>query len=71
MTKKTPIWPLSLLALHHILFENFWMWDNPSIILGLPANLLYHLSLCLLATLAMLFITRRAWPDHLDQDDPA
>jgi len=68
---RSRAWPLIPLGLLLILFENFWMWDNASIIFGLPANLLYHITLSVLATLVMLAITRWAWPDHLDEDDTA
>ena len=69
MSQKTKIWPLSVLLVLLILFFNIWMWDNDALILGLPINLLYHIGLCVLTTLCMLFIVRLAWPHHLDAED--
>ncbi len=69
MSRQTKIWPLSVLLVLLILFFNIWMWDNDTLILGLPINLLYHIGLCVLTTLCMLVIVRLAWPHHLDAGD--
>ncbi|MCY3872055.1 MAG: DUF3311 domain-containing protein [Gemmatimonadetes bacterium] len=69
MSQQTKIWPLSVLLVLLILFFNIWMWDNDTLILGLPINLLYHIGLCVLTTLSMLAIVRLAWPHHLDVED--
>ena len=68
MSQKTKIWPLGVLLVLLILFFNIWMWDNDTLILGLPINLLYHIGLCVLTTLSMLVIVRLAWPHHLDAE---
>ena len=69
MSQQTKIWPLGILLVLLILFFNVWMWDNDALILGLPINLLYHISLCVLTTLSMLVIVRMAWPHYLDVED--
>ncbi|MDE2700642.1 MAG: DUF3311 domain-containing protein [Gemmatimonadetes bacterium] len=69
MSRQTKIWPLSVLLVLLILFFNIWMWDNDTLILGLPINLLYHIGLCVLTTLCMLVIVRLAWPHHLDMEN--
>lgn len=69
MSRQTKIWPLSVLFVLLILFFNIWMWDNDTLILGLPINLLYHIGLCVLTTLCMLVIVRLAWPHHLDMEN--
>lgn len=69
MSRQTKIWPLSVLLVLLILFFNIWMWDNDTLILGLPINLLYHVGLCVLTTLCMLVIVRLAWPHHLDMEN--
>ncbi|MDP6039186.1 MAG: DUF3311 domain-containing protein [Candidatus Latescibacteria bacterium] len=69
MPHKTKVWPLGFLLILLLLFLNFWMWDNDALILGLPVNLLYHIGMCFLATLAMWVIVRKAWPHHLDEED--
>jgi membrane protein implicated in regulation of membrane protease activity len=47
---------------------NYWMWDDALIVLGLPANLLYHVVLCLVLSLVLTVLVRRAWPRYLDED---
>ena len=68
MPQKTKVWPLGLLLVLLILFENFWMWDNDALVLGLPINLLYHMGLCILTTLVMVVVVKWAWPHHLDEE---
>lgn len=48
----------ALFALHN----DLWWWDDPTIVLGLPIGLLYHLSFCLAATVVMAVASR-----HLDR----
>ena len=50
-----------------VLFENVWLWDNDSLILGLPVNLLYHIGFCVVVAAVMLVVVRRAWPRYLDK----
>lgn len=42
-----------------ILHQNYWMWDDASLIAGLPVNLAYHVLLCLLMPVLMLCVIRR------------
>ena len=47
---------------------NYWMWDDARIVLGLPANLLYHVILSLVLSMVLSILVRRAWPRYLDED---
>lgn len=47
-----------LLALH----QNYWMWDDTRVLLGLPVNLLFHTALCLLMPLLMYRVLRTGGP---------
>jgi hypothetical protein len=47
---------------------NYWMWDDARIVLGLPANLLYHVVLSLVLSAVLFLLVRRAWPRYLDED---
>ena len=47
---------------------NYWMWDDARILLGLPANLLYHVVLSLVLSLVFFVLVHRAWPRYLDED---
>jgi len=52
-----------------ILHQDFWLWGNGTLVLGLfPIGLFYHVLYCLAASALMLGLTRRAWPDHLDRE---
>ncbi len=43
----------SLLVLLFLLHNDFWFWETPQIVLGLPVGLLYHIGYCLVAALLM------------------
>lgn len=65
---QVKVWPLGALAVLLILFFNFWMWDNDTLVLGLPINLLYHIGLCVVASVVMRGVVRWAWPHDLDEE---
>ncbi len=47
-----------LLVLLFVLHNDFWLWDNPQIVLGIPIGLLYHIVYCFVATLLMAYIVK-------------
>lgn len=65
---RYPPWVLALPLVLTAVYLNYWMWDVPDILLGLPANLLYHVVLSLALIPLMLTVVRRAWPSYLDED---
>ena len=58
----------------YLLHNDLWLWDDPSMVLGLPVGLTYHVIFCLVAALLMVLLVRHAWPRHLevngDEDEP-
>ena len=54
-----------LLALHN----DFWQWDDPTRVLGLPIGFVYHIGYCVAAALLMLLFVIFAWPSHLEVKD--
>jgi len=55
----------------YILHQDFWLWDNATLVLGFfPIGLLYHVIFCLAACGLMIALVRYAWPAHLDGDEP-
>ena len=48
----------SLIVLLFILHNDFWFWETPQIILGLPVGLLYHIMYCLAASLLMFCLVK-------------
>ena len=55
---------LGFVAIH----LNYWMWDDGRIVLGFPANLLYHVVLSLVLSAVLFLLVHRAWPRYLDED---
>jgi hypothetical protein len=43
------------------------MWGEARIVLGMPANLLYHIVLSCSMSVLMWWVVRIGWPLHLDQ----
>ena len=57
---KRPIrWLLyALLLLLFLLHNDFWFWETPQLVLGVPVGLLYHIGFCLAATLLMAALVK-------------
>lgn len=53
---------LLILAALFFLHNDFWLWWRPQMVLGLPVGLLYHLSYCLLVSIAMALVLRLGRP---------
>ncbi len=41
------------IALFYLLHNDLWLWHDPSLVLGLPVGLVYHLAYCLAAAALM------------------
>ena len=41
-----------------LLHNDFWFWQTPQLVLGLPIGLLYHIGFCLVVTLLMAVFVR-------------
>ena len=51
------------LALH----QDFWLWDDPTLVLGfLPVGLAYHAVYSLVVAGAWYLTLRYAWPSHTE-----
>ena len=48
-----------LLVLFFLLHNDFWFWETPQLVLGLPVGLLYHIGFCLAVTLLMAIFVKR------------
>ena len=67
MDSKHPRWPLLALLVLAAAFENFWMWSDDRLVLGMPVNLAYHAGLCIAASALLLLVIRRGWPGDDDR----
>ena len=56
----------SLLVLLFLLHNDFWFWETPQIVFGLPIGLLYHIGFCLVAALLMAAFVKahRDWGEQ-------
>jgi hypothetical protein len=63
-----------LVGLLVILHQDYWQWDDATLVLGfLPRSLAYHACLSIAAAIVWLLATRYCWPESLDlaaQDAP-
>ena len=59
---------LGLFALY-LLHNDLWLWDDPSLVLGLPVGLLYHIGFCFAATVLIILLVIYAWPSELDSEE--
>lgn len=72
-------WFVGLLAVAlFVLHQDFWWWDNRSLVLGfLPIGLFYHAVFSLAAGGVWALANKFAWPEHIeewaevDQGDPS
>ncbi|HSC26372.1 MAG TPA: DUF3311 domain-containing protein [Vicinamibacterales bacterium] len=58
------------IAALYVLHQDVWFWDRarPLVFGFLPIGLAYHGAFCLAASLLMWWLTRSAWPGHLEED---
>ena len=53
MKRRTKGLFYALLVLLFLLHNDFWFWETPQLVLGVPIGLLYHIGFCLVVTLLM------------------
>ena len=58
MQRSLKILLYGLLVLLFVLHNDFWLWDNAQIVLGIPIGLLYHIIYCFVATILMAIIVK-------------
>lgn len=58
MQRALKILLYGLLVLLFALHNDFWLWDNAQIVLGIPVGLLYHIVYCFIATILMAIIVK-------------
>lgn len=53
-----------------LLHNDFWLWGDGRLLLGLPVGLTYHVGFCLAAWGVMAALVAWAWPRHLEVEEP-
>lgn len=61
---KTIVVSAVLLALYLLHFD-FWLWQRPELILGLPVGLLYHVVYCVGISVILALLLYTAWQRDL------
>lgn len=57
-----------LVAALFVLHQDFWWWDNATLVMGfMPIGLLYHAAFSLAAGLLWLLANKLAWPEHVEE----
>lgn len=51
------------------LHNDLWLWNDGSLVFGMPVGLVYHFGFCVAACVMMYLLVTYAWPDHLEVDD--
>ena len=67
---KTPVRSLLLyaaLVVLYLLHNDLWLWNDASLVLGLPAGLAYHIGFAVVTSVVLTLLVIHAWPDHLDR----
>ncbi len=62
------ILPVLIVAVLYVLHQDVWFWRTarPLMFGFLPVGLAWHAAYCVAVSLLMLWLTRVAWPAHLE-----
>lgn len=70
MKKKFPKWTLYLgLFVLYVLHNDLWLWNDATLVLGLPIGLAYHFGFSIVTAVLMFLLVTYAWPEHLEVED--
>jgi hypothetical protein len=56
---------LALFVLY-LLHNDLWLWNDASLVMGIPIGLFYHIMFAIAASIMMILLVRYAWPAHLE-----
>ncbi len=70
MKKTFPKWTLYLgLFVLYVLHNDLWLWNDATLVLGLPIGLAYHFGFSIVTAVLMFLLVTYAWPEHLEVED--
>ena len=62
----------SALVVLYLLHNDLWLWNDASLVFGLPVGLVYHVGFAVATSIVLTLLVLKAWPDHLEvSDSPA
>ena len=53
----------------YLMHNDIWFWDNPSLVMGIPIGLFYHIVYCFVASVLLFLLIKNAWPKFVDEVD--
>lgn len=56
------------LVVLYLLHNDIWLWDDASLVFGLPAGLAYHIGFSIVTSIVLILLVIQAWPEHLDRE---
>ena len=63
-------WPLyAALLVLYLLHNDLWLWNDATLVFGLPVGLVYHVGFAVAASIVLTLLVLKAWPDHLEVPD--
>lgn len=54
------------LVVLYLLHNDLWLWNDASLVLGLPAGLAYHIGFSIVTSIVLTLLVIQAWPEELD-----
>lgn len=70
MKKTFPKWTLYLgLLVLYVLHNDLWLWNDSTLVLGLPVGLAYHFGFSIVTAVLMWLLVKYAWPEHLEVEE--
>jgi hypothetical protein len=70
MNKNPWRWPLyAALFVLYLLHNDLWLWNDPTLVFGLPVGLVYHVGFAVAASIVLTLLVLKAWPDNLEVPD--
>jgi hypothetical protein len=63
-------WPLyAALLVLYLLHNDLWLWNDATLVFGLPVGLVYHIGFSIAASIVLSLLVIKAWPDYLEVPD--
>jgi hypothetical protein len=56
------------LVVLYLLHNDLWLWNDATLVLGLPAGLAYHIGFSIVTSIVLTLLVIQAWPDELDRE---
>jgi hypothetical protein len=58
-----------VIVIVYLLHNDLWFWDDPTLIMGIPVGLFYHVLYCFAASILLFLLIKFAWPHFVDEID--